>query len=596
MSPKAKAATADAASSSDSDDADETGILKKDLKWRPGLSGHEAKLRAKQLREASVKRSLEKKVQQEAQRQASKQEDTPAGATSSSGEPLVDVSDTQNNSAAHDEEGDADAAAAVEALETLPADMWIDIMESGWLDALTICALGCSCSELAELVKRPELWDILQRRTFGPPETLAELPGFIHWRAHEARKRCVSSEAELDGWRRAGRPTELALPGMTSVSIGLDGGLGVSTHEGRMTRLWEAKSGRRLACHQHKSKATLTCCDASGNLAAVGDSAGMIHVFDMSHDDDGFAPTHTFNANPDAEFNALYSVAILPESERPTLMACYADGLVRIWGYNGHTWGGSHLPGNRLGCVTAGGNGDVFFASRNPGLSIRVQQFDNDLTEVVWEASTDEFEDVETMIAGLNVQHESPRALMSYSMGWQLLATVTTGGCQLWDTRSRPHAGVVARVRLPSQAQPHSVHLDPGGGDWGGGGAWGGNLFLSSRGGNGGVHLYDIRSVRAEHSGATRVVDTCCAPMAPRGRGAAVACFAANAEVLVAGGGAKSTCAWQWRRGGNAGAASGSSGDGGADESPTSGARKEQKEKPRRQAHTKNHSRASRPQ
>ena len=70
MSPKAKAATADAASSSDSDDADETGILKKDLKWRPGLSGHEAKLRAKQLREASVKRSLEKKVQQEAQRQA----------------------------------------------------------------------------------------------------------------------------------------------------------------------------------------------------------------------------------------------------------------------------------------------------------------------------------------------------------------------------------------------------------------------------------------------------------------------------------------------------------------------------------------------
>ena len=289
------------------------------------------------------------------------------------------------------------------------------------------------------------------------------------------------SEAELDGWRRAGRPTELALPGMTSVSIGLDGGLGVSTHEGRMTRLWEAKSGRRLACHQHKSKATLTCCDASGNLAAVGDSAGMIHVFDMSHDDDGFAPTHTFNANPDAEFNALYSVAILPESERPTLMACYADGLVRIWGYNGHTWGVRTCLATRLGCVTAGGNGDVFFASRNPGLSIRVQQFDNDLTEVVWEASTDEFEDVETMIAGLNVQHESPRALMSYSMGWQLLATVTTGGCQLWDTRSRPHAGVVARVRLPSQAQPHSVHLDPGGGDWGGGGAWGGNLFLSSR-------------------------------------------------------------------------------------------------------------------
>ena len=104
MSPKAKA-VADAASSSDSDDADETGILKKDLKWRPGLSGHEAKLRAKQLREASVKRSLEKKVQQEAQRQASKQEDTPAGATSSSGELLVDVSDTQNNSAAHDAGG-----------------------------------------------------------------------------------------------------------------------------------------------------------------------------------------------------------------------------------------------------------------------------------------------------------------------------------------------------------------------------------------------------------------------------------------------------------------------------------------------------------
>ena len=42
------------------------------------------------------------------------------------------------------------------------------------------------------------------------------------------------------------------------------GELGFSTHEGRMSRLWEANTGRKIGAHQHKTRYALTCIVFNG--------------------------------------------------------------------------------------------------------------------------------------------------------------------------------------------------------------------------------------------------------------------------------------------------------------------------------------------
>ena len=141
---------------------------------------------------------------------------------------------------------------------------------------------------------------------------------------YTARERITQSEAALGLWRAAAGaarpPLPLALPGMTAVAM--SGGLGVSTHarthartplstlflcstpslrplraplappgtpkpkpkpkpvqvsthDGRLVRLWDARSGRRLAASEARRE--LTACAAAAGLAAVGDVAGTVH-------------------------------------------------------------------------------------------------------------------------------------------------------------------------------------------------------------------------------------------------------------------------------------------------------------------------------
>ena len=157
----------------------------------------------------------------------------------------------------------------------------------------------------------------------------ADLPGFLNGRV-SAQQRCIGSEASHEAWRRgaAAAPSELPLPGMTSLCLGLDGGLGISTHDDRMARLWEhgwpahprREDGgtacrrmhapcRRLAAFQHKSKHVLTACDGAGAHAAVGDAAGVVHLYDLLDLDDGFCP---FQGLSQTGGNPISSVAVLP--------------------------------------------------------------------------------------------------------------------------------------------------------------------------------------------------------------------------------------------------------------------------------------------
>jgi H+/Cl- antiporter ClcA len=50
----------------------------------------------------------------------------------------------------------------------------------------------------------------------------------------------------------------------------------VSTHVGRLVRLWDARSGRRLAASEARRE--LTACAAAAGLAAVGDVAGTVSL------------------------------------------------------------------------------------------------------------------------------------------------------------------------------------------------------------------------------------------------------------------------------------------------------------------------------
>ena len=591
------------------EELDEARAREDDLKWRPGLSGKEAKLRANKLREASVKRGLSRAAKREAsqaERQGASSSLDPNAAPSA---PL-DISEPAP-SPTHDDVTDQPEVASegsaplFDPLEAMPLELWSDIMESGWLDALSLCALACSCTELARLAARPALWDTIHEHTFGSDAALAEaaLPGFLGARSPGARQRCVTSESELDAWRRASALIhELPLAAMTSVSLGLEGGLAVSTHDGRMARLWEPASGRRLACHQHKSRHALTCCDAAGTYAAIGDAGGVVHLYDISSDAD-FAPAQVLAAT---DASAIGSVAVLRSAVAGGAPACVSSTVrgsltVQRFGANaGHTWHAEDpffSTANRAVGLAACEADHVFVVSAQS-----VNLVDIEHQAVLWNAewgvaSESESFELHCAFDMLTVMDESTtgRRLASYSHGWRLLAAVCGDGCRLWDTRAPPDGNALAaRVRLPSPLNAGSVTLEQGGG------AWGGCLFVSSAASPSAakppaVHIYDIRCARAQRasSAGPPLFERVAGPITPPRRQNASLCFAANAERLVVGGGAKSTAAYQWLRDGTTGGGSESTSMRDASGEAAGGSARS---KPRRQASAKSHNRASRPQ
>ena len=55
-----------------------------------------------------------------------------------------------------------------------------------------------------------------------------------------------------------------------------------------MVRLWDALSGRRIACYQHKSKhAPIAALASTAKHAAIGDTAGGLQLFDLEAGIDG---------------------------------------------------------------------------------------------------------------------------------------------------------------------------------------------------------------------------------------------------------------------------------------------------------------------
>ena len=143
--------------------------------------------------------------------------------------------------------------AAVDLVAKLPADLWLHVLSRAGVAGAA--ALSCCCTALAAIASTPELWRELRLEVFGPggPPDAASSGNQSSGEAASgtasggacARRECCVSEAALRGWARAAStpPSELPLERMTSVAIA--GKLGVSTHDGRTVRLWEARAAGR---------------------------------------------------------------------------------------------------------------------------------------------------------------------------------------------------------------------------------------------------------------------------------------------------------------------------------------------------------------
>lgn len=157
--------------------------------------------------------------------------------------------------------------------DMLSEELWLQVLHA--LDGRSLCAAACACAGLSSLASNGELWAGLHAQLFGGGEGCGGA-------AAAQRERVCQSEAQLDSWRRVGRgaPLSLPLPGMTGAA--LLGPVGVSTHGGRLVRLWEARTGRRLAAHIHKHE--LSACAGAAGVVAVGDVAGGVHVYGVESD------------------------------------------------------------------------------------------------------------------------------------------------------------------------------------------------------------------------------------------------------------------------------------------------------------------------
>ena len=127
----------------------------------------------------------------------------------------------------------------------------------------------------------------------------------------------------------------------------------------------------------------------------------------------------------------------------------------------------------------------------------------------------------------------SVRRLLSYGPSWGLLAAAMGSlgdTVALWDVRARGDRGAVGAVRAPGAVG--WLHLDESQ-------ALAGHLLLSTVGGSQ-VAVYDVRRL-APAGSPPRPVARLVAPA-----GAAVACFAAEGDTAVVGGGPRSSVAWSY--------------------------------------------------
>ena len=322
-----------------------------DLRFKPGMSGAEVKARAKELRKYAEQRGIMKEAERQKKREAAREQSTPrrpAADGSSPRQPTPRTPEAAGDGDADDErpvcsfflqgkcgrgarcrfrhalpdaapDADAARATAPDVVLMLSADLWLLVLVR--LPVSAVCSFARCCTTLATVAATPALWAELRVATFGVSAdegvpsgggaagdngaacdgSAARDDGASHDGGAADRRVCCRSEAALLGWcgAAAAAPTELPLAQMSGVAV--SGLLGVSTHEMRFLRLWEARTGRRLGCRTLKhaplaiDAATVgerrSAYDAEGTqpLAVVGDAHGALHVVHL--DDELDAPT-----------------------------------------------------------------------------------------------------------------------------------------------------------------------------------------------------------------------------------------------------------------------------------------------------------------
>ncbi len=279
--------------------------------------GTAAKARAKELRKATEKRAEKKEQRHKEKReqQASSSAgaatprayDSPKGTTASKAGSSCDVCkfflagtcnkgdkcrfqhvivDAAAPAAEEDASGGA-AAATLQGYDALNREMWQEVLLR-LDDGPSMLAAASACRELAEAAAEDAVWAPLHARLFRDPSLMRLADGeeedeapYSMANGYTARERVCQSEGQLQLWRRAGGaarpPVALALPGMTAVAMAPGGGLGVSAHAGRLVRLWDARTGRRLAAAEHRRE--LSACAAARAVVAAGDAAGHVNLY-----------------------------------------------------------------------------------------------------------------------------------------------------------------------------------------------------------------------------------------------------------------------------------------------------------------------------
>lgn len=485
-----------------------------DLKWRHGMSAAEVKARAKEMRKAVEQR----RERREAQRHAKHVASTIAG-NEEHRRPVTEPCAQEAAICESDDTMATNPAFSELNVPQIPDELWLTILHLS--DASALSAAACTCHNLSSLVDRHLLWQALELRLFGRRlDECTRRPGRAAGhsgdaKSNAARLACIRSEGELVSWRRAmaAPPLELPLAGMTSVS--LSGEIGLSTHEDRMVRIWEAASGRRIASHQFKAKHTLTCCDAVGALAAVGNEQGVVSLFELDGDE-GFGPqqlTLALDAPGDGA-KGVCSVALRSATVGSPAL-CFIATSGGCVGMRSANRSAPAPPWQR----TFSGAGETGVVAAPTGLALDTEpchvyvarghkawQVDVERDAIVWEVPD---MDSDTHLAALMARmgddltrsHGAPllgQRIASYSPGWRLLATATPdGGVALWDVRVPRvgwHPDISAHLPTSRHGTPllaRSVHIDAGGD------AWPGHLLVSSEGGGSAVYLYDIRHASA---------------------------------------------------------------------------------------------------
>ena len=376
---------------------------KPDLSYKPGMSGASAKERAKELRKYAEQRGMVKEAKRkEKELEVARQKQEMAASSASADtqkekeRPICSfflqgkcnkgskckfqhVAPAAETTAAQD-----GPAADLDLVAKLPADMWLQIFSR--LTVVGVCSMARSCTALAACAENPEVWEEKRRQVFGSepqeagPDSEAEVgavgavgavaqsssSGSVHRAGGKpvgksvgagstprplakpsARLECCMSESSLQGWARPASSTAAAteLPLAEAQALAITGKLGFSLHEGKMLRLWEARSGRRLGARTLPRQPV--ACDAgrvgaprsiykdetdTHAYAAVGDVSGTLHVMCL---DDGldatgqvrpFAPRR-FDPSEHGPSRCLCGVALL--SDRPTSASSSAATTAR---------------------------------------------------------------------------------------------------------------------------------------------------------------------------------------------------------------------------------------------------------------------------